>query len=313
MILNVTNASGKTKIETVPSVSSFLTYNGKEQSPTWLAYDPEQLTMTGTMSATNAGTYTVAFTPTKKYKWADGYEGAKFVEWTIAKAPGTLSLSTSSSTIIGKNKTATFTVTRTGDGKISVSSSNTSIATASVSGTTVTVTSKGYGSAAITVSIADGTNHKAPSSKTCSVKVDYQYLYKDGEKFTDVTGNLTFRGNEDCSLSQGSSSFKLSIWNGDWGTEAVSGVAYFATSIDLTNFDKLVFKGSFSRGSNDWNGIGVWSSSTTPGWTNCAAKSSSISSGKSTIDISTLDGKYYCGVWGYYNGTSVTCTSLWLE
>ena len=43
----------------------------------------------------------------------------------------------------------------------------------SVSGTTVTVTGKANGSATITVSVAAGTNHTAPASKTCAVTVSF--------------------------------------------------------------------------------------------------------------------------------------------
>jgi hypothetical protein len=41
MILNVGNISEKRKIEVIPSAFSPLTYNGSNQSPTWLNYDPE--------------------------------------------------------------------------------------------------------------------------------------------------------------------------------------------------------------------------------------------------------------------------------
>ena len=139
-------------------------------------------------------------------------------------------------------------------------------------------------------------------------------LYEYGKEWSHITGNLTFKGDEDCSISKGASSFSINSWNGDWGTEAVSCVAYFANPIDLTNFNTLVFEGSFSRGGdNPWNGIGVWSNTTSPNWTNCAASSSALTNGISTLDVSTLTGKYYCGVWAYYTGTSVTCKLLKLE
>lgn len=139
-------------------------------------------------------------------------------------------------------------------------------------------------------------------------------LYEYGKEWSHITGNLTFKGDEDCSISKGASSFSINSWNGDWGTEAVSCVAYFANPIDLTNFNTLVFEGSFSRGGgNPWNGIGVWSNTTSPSWTNCAASSNALTNGVSTIDVSNLSGKYYCGVWAYYTGTSVTCKLLKLE
>ena len=315
MILNVSRASGKKKIETVPSVSGTLTYTGKAQSPTWVNYNSEQLAISGTTSATNAGTYQAAFTPTAKYKWSDNSTGAKFVTWTIGKAAGSLSLSASSGTIIGKNNTLTFTVTRAGDGKISVSSSNTSYATASVSGTTVTVTSKGYGTATITVSVAAGTNHTAPSNKTYSVTVGYRYLYNNGTEYTDFTGALTAiaralesgTSSKAPGISKGTSSITVKQNGNSTGTEGLCGVAYWANLIDLTNYSTLRVSGSFDG--DAWSGIGVWSSMSGYVWDNMAAKS--YTSG--AIDISKLSGKYYIGFWVYYKGTSLSFSSVRLE
>lgn len=238
MIFNVSNASGKTKIETVPSVASSLTYNGSEQSPTWLAYDPEQLTMTGVTSAVDAGTYQVAFTPTKKYKWADGSSEAKFVEWTIAKAAGSISLSETSGTISGKNNTSTgaintvsFTVNRNGDGAISVKSSNTGIATAKVSGNVVTVSAAGYGTATITVSVAASANYTAPSDKTYSITVDYRY--------STIVPNIGATWiNSSTSVSKTTSSTILTHATRT-DTDGIRGTSSSYTNIDTTGYNTL--------------------------------------------------------------------------
>ena len=160
-------------ISAVPSQSGTLTYTGSSQSPTWNNYSTTQLTIGGTTSATNAGSYTATFTPTANYRWADGTTTAKSVAWSIGKAAGSLSISPTSMTLDTTTKSKTITVTRAGDGTISAASSNTSAATVSVSGTTVTVTGKANGSATITVSVAAGTNHTAPASKTCAVTVSF--------------------------------------------------------------------------------------------------------------------------------------------
>lgn len=154
---------------TVPSQRGTLRYTGSAQTPTWNDYDPTYMTMAGTTSGTNAGSYTATFTPKTYYKWSDGASGAKDVAWKIGKAPGSLSLSKESATIDADSATTTFTVTRAGDGEISAKSSDTSVATVSVSGTTVTVTKKMGGTATITVSVAEGTNHLAPDDKTCEI------------------------------------------------------------------------------------------------------------------------------------------------
>lgn len=160
-------------LSTVPSQSGSLTYSGSAQSPSWSNYNSAQLTLGGVTSGTNAGSYNATFTPTANYRWSDGTTTAKTVAWSIGKAAGSLSISPTSMTLDMNNKTKTITVTRAGDGAISAVSGNTAAATVSVSGNTVTVTGKANGSATITVSVAAGTNHTAPSSKTCAVTVSF--------------------------------------------------------------------------------------------------------------------------------------------
>lgn len=160
-------------ISAVPSQSGTLTYNGGSQSPTWNNYSTTQLTIGGTTSGTNAGSYTATFTPKSNYRWADGTTTAKSVRWSIGKAAGSLSISPTSMTLDTTTKSKTITVTRSGDGTISAVSSNTAAATVSVSGNTVTVSGKANGSATITISVAAGTNYTAPASKTCAVTVSF--------------------------------------------------------------------------------------------------------------------------------------------
>ena len=150
-------------ISTTPTQSGSLTYTGSAQSPSWSNYDSSKLTIGGTTSGTNAGSYNATFTPTSNYQWSDGGTGAKTVAWKIGKAAGSLSLNKTSITLNKSTSATTITVTRAGDGAITATSSSTSVATVSVSGNTVTVTGKAYGSATITVKVAEGTNHTAPS------------------------------------------------------------------------------------------------------------------------------------------------------
>lgn len=160
-------------ISAVPSQNGALTYNGSSQSPTWSGYSSTQMTIGGTTSGTNAGSYTATFTPKANYRWADGTTTAKSVSWSIGKAAGSLSISPTTLTLDSSTTSASIAVTRTGDGVISAVSSATGIATVSVSGNTVTVTGKASGSATITVSVAEGTNHTAPASKTCAVTANF--------------------------------------------------------------------------------------------------------------------------------------------
>lgn len=157
----------------VPSQSGSLTYTGAAQSPTWANYDSGKMTLGGTTSGTNAGSYNATFTPGANYKWNDGTTNAKTVAWTIGKAAGSLSLNKSSIDLNVGKQTDTITVTRAGNGTISAVSNAPGVASVSVSGNVVTVTAKANGNATVTVSVAAGTNHTAPASKTCSVKVTY--------------------------------------------------------------------------------------------------------------------------------------------
>ena len=155
----------------VPTQKGSLTYSGSAQSPQLNNYDSAKMTLGGTTSGTNAGSYNATVTPNKNHQWSDGGTGAKTVAWSIGKAAGSLSLNKTSMSLNVTTKTGTVAVTRAGDGAITASSSNTATATVSVSGTTVTVTGKATGNVTVTINVAAGTNHTAPSSKTVSVTV----------------------------------------------------------------------------------------------------------------------------------------------
>lgn len=171
-----TGTANRITISTVPSQSGTLTYTGSSQSPSWSNYVSTKMTLGGTTSGTNAGSYNATFTPTTDYRWSDGSTSAKTVAWSIGKAAGSLSISKTGITLNNSTKSTTFTVTRSGDGTISATSSATGVATVSVSGTTVTVNSVNdtTGTATITVSVAAGTNYTAPASKTCSVTANFK-------------------------------------------------------------------------------------------------------------------------------------------
>ena len=162
---------GRAEVKNVPSQTGSVTYNGSAQSPSWSNYNSSQLTIGGTSSATNAGSYSATFTPTSNYKWSDGTTTAKSASWTIGKATGSITLSASSLSLTYPKTSGTITVTRPGSGTVTASSGSTNIATVSVSGTTITVTAKATGSATITVNVGADTNYTAPSSKTFTVAV----------------------------------------------------------------------------------------------------------------------------------------------
>lgn len=182
-------------IEQYPSIVGNLTYTGSAQSPQWADYDSSKMSIGGTQSGTNAGSYTTTFTPLEGYVWPDGSADAYSVTWKIAKAAGKVTLSKTSITV-GVGESTTFTVTRSGNGTISVSSSATGKATATRSGTTVTVKGVATGSATITVSVAEGTNHLAASA-TCAVTVapNYTVMIDTGNYGGHDTGLAYFQIN----------------------------------------------------------------------------------------------------------------------
>jgi hypothetical protein len=136
------------------------------------------MTIGGTTSATNAGTYTATFTLNSNYRWADGTTSNLDVNWTINKAAGSLTVNPTSVALDGDNYSAgvKVTITRSGDGAISYSPTSVSGLTLSLSGNVLTI--KGDGSTAIssttiTIKVAEGTNYIAPGNKTVTVTASY--------------------------------------------------------------------------------------------------------------------------------------------
>lgn len=160
------------KVSAVPTQSGTLTYNGASQSPTLSGYDSTKMRLSGTQSATNAGSYTMqASLKDDKYEWPDGTTTAKTVNWSIGKKAGSFTKDKTSIQITTNKKSDTITITREGTGAISASSNNTQVATTSVSGNVVTVTGVKSGNCVITINVAEDTNHTAPESQTVNVSV----------------------------------------------------------------------------------------------------------------------------------------------
>lgn len=56
---------GRATVAAIPTQSGSLTYDGGSKTPTWNGYDSDKLTLGGTTSGTDAGSYNATFTPTK--------------------------------------------------------------------------------------------------------------------------------------------------------------------------------------------------------------------------------------------------------
>ena len=167
---------------TKPTWKSNLTYTGSSQSVNntsyWNNFNTTYMSIGGTTSATNAGTYAATFTPGSNYRWSDGSTDPINVNWTINRAAGSLSVSPQTVEINGNNYSSgvNVTITRSGDGAISYSPTSVSGLTLSLSGNTLNI--KGNGSTAIsgqeiTINVAQGTNYTAPASRTVTVNATY--------------------------------------------------------------------------------------------------------------------------------------------
>lgn len=249
-----TGTANRITIANVPSQSGSLTYSGSEQTPSWSNYNTTYMTIGGTTKGTNAGSYTATFTPTTNYRWSDGTTTAKSVTWSIGKAAGSLTLSASSVTLNTSNLTKTVTVTRAGDGTITATSNNTGVATVSVSGNTITIShvNKTTGSATITVKVAAGTNHTAPSDKTISVTAQFVSSTLNDNDWATIS-DVAAAGTGDNYWDVGDC--KAVSVSGTVGTQSISGTYYvyilgFAHNGATGTIDFGTFKTSASGGTD---------------------------------------------------------------
>ena len=77
-------------INKLPSQSGTLVYTGETLTPEWADYDKTKMTISGTTTGTDRGSYVAYFTPTENYKWYDGSEGVKAVTWYIKISSGSV-------------------------------------------------------------------------------------------------------------------------------------------------------------------------------------------------------------------------------
>ena len=158
-------------IATVPSVSGSLRYTGEAQLPTWLNYNPVQMTKEET-AQTDAGEHSTSFTPTKNYQWSGGDTSAKVVKWAIEKAANTFSVAPSGAQSVDVGDTVVIQVTSNSDAQISATADNPASVEVTVDQANKRVTIRGasQGSANVTITSAGSTNY-ADASVTIGVNV----------------------------------------------------------------------------------------------------------------------------------------------
>ena len=286
-----TGVANRITIANIPSQSGSLTYTGGSQSPTWSNYNTTYMTIGGTTSGTNAGSYSATFTPTTDYRWNDGTTTAKTVSWSIGKATGTLTVSPNSIELSPSNLSDTFTIGGNHDGTISVVSNNTGIATVSRSGNTVTVNNVNQttGNTTITVSCTAGTNYTAPSSQSVTVEAKFVSSVLNENDWSVIKSVAD--------ASQGANYWavgdrKAVTVNGTVGTQAINGTYYVyilgfdhnssreGTGITFGTFKTALSGGTdiclvdshyngYSTGGQKWFNMNHSSNTNSGGWKGC--------------------------------------------
>ena len=213
-IKNIEWTIERAEISTVPSQADTATliYDGSAKQPTsWNNYNSTQLTLSCSNQINAGSSYTATFTPTANYQWSTSIQtdttAAKTVNWAIAQATPTLSISPTATTkALSLGETYSVTVTSNTDGAIRISSASTSIASLSATtvttGNSFTITGTATGTSVVTVTTTAGANYKAvTSNKTISVTVTVpaygiQYTTAGGHvrgtnwKNVDATGTV---------------------------------------------------------------------------------------------------------------------------
>lgn len=156
----------------IVTLGASLTYNGSAQTQTVASVKLGSVTLRAGTDydisgnvATDAGNYTLIVSG------KGDYSGFAFVDWSIAKAQGSISASETSVNIIGApgtTKQITVNVT-SGYGELVATSSAPNIATVSLAGNALTITSVANGNATISVSLIG--NYTASASVSVNVTI----------------------------------------------------------------------------------------------------------------------------------------------
>ena len=179
IVIGETGGSGKAHTFNVPAVTGSYTYNGAVQTPALSEYYSDFMTLSGEVSETNAGTYTitVSLKDIANCQWSDHSVGDKTLTWSIGKAAlPKPTISPDSVVLTELAPSSTFTVTRAGDGAIIVTSSDPESVSASLSGNTVTVTALDTSEeleTAVVVTVGEGSNYLAYTAEdvACAVRI----------------------------------------------------------------------------------------------------------------------------------------------
>lgn len=191
----------------VPTAKTNLKYTGSAQTGVAAGTG---YTLSGTTSATNAGSYTAYATPNLNYIWSDGTSDKKTITWSISKATPTISIDQGWAPDVYIGSSQTLGIEPSVSGTWTISSSSTALSltskpTSATAGSFSYLTYKGISeksSVTITVTLnpSNTTNY---NSVTETYKVSVDGIYPD-DLTVVTTGRTTYTANE-----IGGSSFKL--------------------------------------------------------------------------------------------------------
>lgn len=256
---NVDWVIGKATLSAPAVTDTSLTYDGTAQGPTIASYDSTKIAVTGD-TATNAGNYTLEFSPVDSTNYQFGVGETTSVAWTIAKAAGSASFTLNGAAFVPGTDTIVIdpdalTVTlsiASSTGTVSgVTSGDTSIATVALSGSNITFSN---------VNEASGTT-------TATVAVDASANYNAANISIDVSCEFAPASLEDATWDQvktyGNAGTGATVFAvGDTKTVTLNGTV---GTLALSNYQCKVFIIDFNyRGDNGIYFQGFKSTDATP-------------------------------------------------
>lgn len=189
-----------------PAYTGTLEYTGSEQQPVWINYNSDRITIGGTTSATNAGTYTATFTPKNGYCWVDGSTNPYNVEWTINRK--VVAVPSQSGTLIynGKNQSPTW--------------KNYDSSKITIGGTTQALAAGTY-----TTTFTPKENYCWSNNNTATRSVKW-VIYKEALTVPSQSGTLTYNETNQSPTWENYDSTKMTIGG---TTQAIDAGRYSAT------------------------------------------------------------------------------------
>ena len=220
------------RAKTANAGASDKTYNGANQT----GVTGTNVTLSGTTSATDAGTYTANATPDSNHAWSDGTTNAKTITWKINPK----------SVAITWGTTTTFTY----NGQ---PQAPTVSATSGVTGETINVTrttETNAGNHTSTASISSVTGGRARKENYTLTGTTKAFIINKATVATPTNLAISTAGIVTWSSASNATSYQISIDDQNW-TNATSGVDYLSTIIGTTG-NRTVYVRAINSNANNY-------------------------------------------------------------